>query len=255
VYLTNASNLTPQAGRFFAKPTAQKSVQLAPLFMRSVRRIEESSSLAYLFDDKEADAFFHRHYSLLVNESDMGCVLIGASAIDQELTTLFETITPNDANSKIKKRIFDGRGVLGELSSKLDIAYLCHLIPKDLYLAVHALRKLRNLIAHEVMAFKLENHIDEIYTIFSQMNGNLIGVMMNTSETVLTEQAVSKMLDLDHPINITEKSFPNRNEAINYLLENPDLIEKLNSHKLRIAFVIGISLLGASVVFRKKTSI
>jgi hypothetical protein len=35
---TNASNLTPQAGRFFAKHTAQKSVQLAPLFMRSVRR-------------------------------------------------------------------------------------------------------------------------------------------------------------------------------------------------------------------------
>ncbi|MFT4940549.1 MAG: hypothetical protein ACI88A_003606 [Paraglaciecola sp.] len=36
--LTNASNLTPQAGRFFAKQTAQKSVQLAPLFMRSVSR-------------------------------------------------------------------------------------------------------------------------------------------------------------------------------------------------------------------------
>mgnify|MGYP001103622045 CR=1 FL=1 len=84
------------------------------------------------------------------------------------------------------------------------------------------------------------------------MNGNLVGLMMNTSETVLTEQAVSKMLDLNHPIDITEKSFANRNEAINYLLENPALIEKLNSHKLRIAFVIGISLLGASVVFRKK---
>ena len=135
-------------------------------FDKVVRRIEEFLSLAYLFDDKEADAFFHRHYSLLVNESDMGCVLIGASAIDQELIALFETITPNDASSKIKKRIFDGRGVLGELSSKLDIAYLSHLIPKDLYLAVHELRKLRNLIAHEVMAFKLENHIDEIYTIF-----------------------------------------------------------------------------------------
>jgi hypothetical protein len=36
VHLTNASNLTPQAGRFFAKLTAQKSVQLAPRFMRSV---------------------------------------------------------------------------------------------------------------------------------------------------------------------------------------------------------------------------
>jgi hypothetical protein len=34
--LTNASNLTPQAGRFFAKHTAQKSVQLAPLFMRAL---------------------------------------------------------------------------------------------------------------------------------------------------------------------------------------------------------------------------
>lgn len=37
--LTNASNLIPQVGRFFAKHTAQKSVQHAPLFMRSVRRM------------------------------------------------------------------------------------------------------------------------------------------------------------------------------------------------------------------------
>jgi len=36
VGITNASNLTPQAGRFFAKHTAQKSVQLATLFMQSV---------------------------------------------------------------------------------------------------------------------------------------------------------------------------------------------------------------------------
>jgi hypothetical protein len=35
-HLTNASNLTQQAGRFFAKYTAQKSVQLAPQFMRGV---------------------------------------------------------------------------------------------------------------------------------------------------------------------------------------------------------------------------
>ncbi len=207
--------------------------------------------MSYLFDDKEADDFFHKHYSLLANESDMGCVLIGASAIDRELTALFEVIMPNDASSKIKKRIFDGRGVLGELSSKLDIAYMCHLIPRDLYLAVHELRKLRNQIAHEVMAFKLENHLDEIYKIFSQMNGNLVGVMVNTSQTVLAEQAISQMLALGSSSDDEEKVFSDSNEAISYLLENPDLLEKLNSHKLRIAFVIGISILGASVVFRK----
>jgi len=204
-----------------------------------------------LFDDKEADDFFHEHYSLLVNESDMGCVLIGASAIDRELTALFEVILPKDANSKIKKRIFDGRGVLGELSSKLDIAYMCHLIPKDLYLAVHELRKLRNQIAHEVMAFKLENHIDEIYNIFSKMNGNLVGVMMSTSQNVLAEQAISKMLVLKSPENDDDKMFSNSGEAIDYILENPDLIEKLNSHKLRVAFIIGVALVGSSVVFRR----
>ena len=34
--ITNASNLSPQVGWFFAKYTAQKSVQFTPLFMRSV---------------------------------------------------------------------------------------------------------------------------------------------------------------------------------------------------------------------------
>ncbi|MBA6327706.1 hypothetical protein H4J46_07110 [Colwellia sp. MB02u-6] len=68
---------------------------------------------------------------------------------------------------------------------------------------------------------------------------------------ILTEQAVSKMLNLNHPLDVTEKRFPNNSEVINYLLENSDLIEKLNSHKLRVAFVIGVLLLGASVVFKK----
>ena len=216
---------------------------------------KRSLSLSYLFDDKEADEFFSRHYSLLINESDMGCVLIGASAIDQELTTLFEVVMPNDANSKIKKRIFDGRGVLGELSSKLDIAYMCRLIPKDLYLAVHELRALRNKIVHEVMIFDLESHLDGIYKIFSQINGDLVGVLMDTTNAVLVEQAVSKMLDLQHPSSEEEKVFKNSNEAINYILGKPDLLEKINSHKLRVAFVIGVSILGASVVFRKNVAL
>ena len=38
--IINASNLTPQASRFFAKDTAQKSVQLASLIMRSVKHSE-----------------------------------------------------------------------------------------------------------------------------------------------------------------------------------------------------------------------
>jgi len=208
-----------------------------------------------LYDDKEAHEFFHKHYALLVNESDMGCVLIGSSAIDQELKALFEAIMPKDANSKIKKRIFDGRGVLGELSSKLDIAYMCHLISKDLYLAVHELKKIRNQIAHEVMVFKLENHHDEIYNIFSKMNGNLVGLMMDVSQRTLAEQAISEMLKITSTTNSSDNFFKNRSEAVDYILKEPDLLEKLNSHKLRVAFVIGISLLGASVVFRRNLAI
>jgi hypothetical protein len=35
-HITSASNLTPQVVRFFAKTKAQKSVQLAPHFMRAL---------------------------------------------------------------------------------------------------------------------------------------------------------------------------------------------------------------------------
>ena len=79
--------------------------------------------------------------------------------------------------------------------------------------------------------------------------------MMNTSQGVLAEQAIFKMLKLKHPINGTDNMFENSSEAIEYILKEPDLLEMLNSHKLRVAFVIGVALLGASVVFRRNLAI
>lgn len=211
--------------------------------------------MKYILDDIEADRFFHKHFSLLANESDMGCVLIGASAIDQQLKLLFEQILPSDTNSKIRKRIFDGRGVFGELSSKLDIAYTCRLIPIDVYESVHALRKLRNQVAHEVTTFELKNHLTEIYNIFSRINGNLLGLMMDSSQSLIYQQVMSEVLAAEDPIEPSQKLFKTHSEATDFIMDNPDVLKRMSQQRLRVAFVIGVCLVGASIVFYKNQSI
>ena len=122
--------------------------------------------MSSLFEHPDSQDFFDRTYSLLMSEADRGCVLLGASLLDEELTKMFESLLPLDTSNNRKKEIFDNNGPFGSLSSKLDIAYVCHLLPKDIVNCIHLLRKLRNKLAHQSITFTLKDNLESIFEIF-----------------------------------------------------------------------------------------
>ena len=116
--------------------------------------------MASLLEHPDSQDFFDRTYSLLIEEADRGCVLLGVSLLDEELNKMFRSLVPEDTSNKRIKEIFDGKNVFGSLSSKLDIAYVCRLLPADVVNCLHLLRKLRNKLAHEASTFSIDENLD-----------------------------------------------------------------------------------------------
>jgi len=71
-------------------------------------------------------------YDVLNDESDLACVLIATSYLDQTLASLLERYFVEGNTSQ---RLLDPRGgVLGTFASRADLSYCLGLIPKGLYL-------------------------------------------------------------------------------------------------------------------------
>ncbi|WP_222860155.1 hypothetical protein, partial [Vibrio mimicus] len=205
-------------------------------------------NMVVLFESEKSRQFFDEHFELLTKESDIGCVMLGVSAIDEIFNNFFLAILPKDANSKIQKRIFDSRGVFGELSSKLDVAYTCRFISRDLYESVHLLRKLRNKLAHKVVDFDLRDYIDDVHNIFSKINGDVLGVMMSATDEVLIKHVFQTISDITDHSDETKRLFSSEEDIREYVKSRPNLLEILVEKKVKIAFTYGVLILGALII-------
>jgi hypothetical protein len=207
--------------------------------------------LESLFEHQESLDFLVLSYSLLMNESDRGSVLIGVSMLDEQLTKLFEAILPENTSKKRKKEIFDSRGAFGNLSSKLDIAYVCQLLPADLINSIHRLRKLRNDLAHQIAPFTIEENLEAIYEVFSLTRGNLAAGMLHLSEEFVYSYLLEKLLTAEHPTVQGKKLFDSKDDAILFLSEDKNIKKKLSEKRIKVMFVIGVSSLAALIIYHR----
>lgn len=91
----------------------------------------------------------------LVNESDRGCVLVGAAILEQYLENMFKLLfDKNKIPKKVQRSIFDSNGALSNFSSKIKLAYSFGYLDKSLYDDLEVVRKIRNDFAHST------NHVD-----------------------------------------------------------------------------------------------
>ena len=82
----------------------------------------------------------------LSKESDRGLALLATAYIDKAMEELLVAFFLND--KKICKSIFEGYSPLATFSSKIDISFLCGLIPVKAKQDLHLIRKIRNEFAH-----------------------------------------------------------------------------------------------------------
>tara|TARA_B100002049_G_scaffold56458_1_gene40196 strand:+ start:271 stop:927 length:657 start_codon:yes stop_codon:yes gene_type:complete len=208
--------------------------------------------MASLLEHPDSQDFFDRTYSLLIEEADRGCVLLGVSLLDEELNKMFRSLVPEDTSNKRIKEIFDGKNVFGSLSSKLDIAYVCRLLPADVVNCLHLLRKLRNKLAHEASTFSIDENLDQIYEIFNKTSGNLTAGMAKLSGQFVYGQFIDKVMETDHPTDKDKKLFDSKEEAYAFLETNDNVKKALFEQRIKVMLVIGIASLGGLIIFHRE---
>jgi hypothetical protein len=204
--------------------------------------------MAYVMSHPEAQNLLAKMLDVLGEESDRGIVLLGLSLIDEQLDKLFLSLVPTTVSGKRKKALLDSRGAFGSLSSKLDIAEVCRLLPSDIVKSIHSLRKLRNDLAHEFSSFKIIENIDSILDSFELLQNMPKGFLLNKGFDLTINNFVSSALDLKLG-NTDVPMFKNIEELIEYLKDNSDFNKKFEHQKVKVTFAIGIILICSSIIF------
>ncbi|WP_459950065.1 MltR family transcriptional regulator [Denitratisoma sp. agr-D3] len=105
-------------------------------------------------DDRYESLFNEMH-----SESDRGCILVGASVMDDLLLALIRKFLSRD--SHVKKHavepLFVGMGPLSTFSARIRIAYCLGLIEKWEFEDLQRIRKIRNMAAHEYSSKSFED--------------------------------------------------------------------------------------------------
>lgn len=102
-----------------------------------------------LNSNKSWEQFGSPLFKIIANESDRGCVLVGAAYLESWLEKLLRYhLNPNEDKNKIVDELFKPESALGSFSSKIKISYCLKLINKDSYHDFEIIRKIRNICAH-----------------------------------------------------------------------------------------------------------
>ena len=103
-------------------------------------------------------------YDVLNEESDVACVLIGTSYLDQTLASLLERYF---IESKITAKFLHPHGPLGSLNSRSELGYCLGLISKAFNNNVSHIAEIRNKFAHRHLLLTFET--EEITTIIEKL--------------------------------------------------------------------------------------
>jgi DNA-binding MltR family transcriptional regulator len=117
-------------------------------------------SLADFLDDKESRAFSkgtdertEEVLKLLFDqqESDRGCVMFGASILDDDLKALLRAccLDAGVVAKKVVDPLFNVYAPFSSFSAKIQVSYALGLISEESYTILNSIRKIRNDFAHE----------------------------------------------------------------------------------------------------------
>ncbi|NOI60506.1 hypothetical protein [Vibrio coralliilyticus] len=212
-----------------------------------------------LFEQPEIKEFYDTHYNMLMGESDRGCILLGVSIIDQQLDLLFQKIIPEETSKTRRKKIFDGKGAFGNIASKLDIAYVCRILPLDLVDSIKELRKTRNQLAHQTSPFVIRDNLEFIYHVLKKLDikGCAATALSEMSLQIVRHDFTEKLLQIDNPCpdKSGEKLFSSVEEIAEYVSQEPDVADKLTEVRIRTLFVLCVLLLNALIVFHRNQAL
>ena len=195
-----------------------------------------------LFEHPDVKSLLETVMVSLVEESDRGAVLLAAVHVDECLKDFLSSVAPS-GYAKKRQQLF------GSLATRADAAFVGRLIGEPVYRSIQALRALRNSVAHEAQEFKLEHHENEVRRIFeiapyapASFHRMAFEVMMNYKIPAMME-AVRDSSDE------TQLYFNSPHELLEFVSEQPELIELLEQQLPRYKLAVGIWFILAMLVW------
>lgn len=193
----------------------------------------------------EIEELFPDLLTNLMEESDRGAVLVGASHIDQYLKKLFEAVAPSELGKKQRKSLLDYPGPLSSFAARTEVAYATRLIDQNLYRALHSLRRIRNDVAHHPTTFRLREQTDRIREMY-KLGPGMPAAINSTAFDLMMRIKIDHALELKHP-GEERPYFNTPQEVVQYIRDAPDvarnLIEQLPRYELAVGLVIMCDLL------------
>ena len=122
--------------------------------MMNTLKSDSKSNPKILNKLKAIEEFKNFRHSLF-EESDRGCALMAAAFIEEKIGELLRAFCIE--NKKSYERLFENNGALATFSSKIDLAFLLGLIPKNIFDDLQLLRKIRNDFAHNASLITFES--------------------------------------------------------------------------------------------------
>ena len=200
----------------------------------------------------EVEEYLRDLLPTLISESDRGAVLLAASQIDEQLKRLFECLLPEKTSNKRKKEIFNPTGPFGGFCSKLDVAYVCRVLPASLVQAIHKFRKLRNTVAHEALSFRLQDHKQDIYEIFALVGPGVdLGVNRMALE-LMFESMLAQLTTVESPTDEGKPLFEDRGAVLDYLGKNAHLFKVAADHQQRWELGIGVGIICGLITYHRE---
>ncbi len=195
------------------------------------------------FDHPALGESLHAVLDTLVKESDKGAVLVGAALVDNFLRTLFEKVAPAGMGKKALAALLDYPGALSSVSAKADVAFATRLIGKRLHQSIHALRKIRNDVAHSPQSFRLSDHRARLSRMYD-LGPGIDGWVNNAANHLVLDQFVTALRE-SGGLN----GFETTQELFDYVFrEHPDLGQTLQEKVYRYELAVAISMICTTIV-------
>ncbi len=134
---------------------------------------------------EESRQRFEELFSEMFNESDRGCILIGASVLDDVLCDLLKKKLGRSDHiiKQAMEPLFSGMGPLSSFSARIKLSYCLGLITQWEFEDLERIRKIRNKAAHEYTSKTFTDN--EVIQITRHLDGaNHAIKSMNSSDSI-----------------------------------------------------------------------
>ena len=178
--------------------------------------------------------------------------MLFVSQIDEQLKNLYVALLPESISRKRKKEIFNYSGPFGTLSSKLDIAFVCRLLPSGLIESVHQIRKIRNEVAHSTEPFFLKDYQNDLRAAYSLVGENADKGIYRTALDSMMHNFLAHITEIILP-DQEKPYFETIDSAIDYLEQNEEVTGLLENSIYKWELMVALGIICGIILLHRDT--